>query len=98
MLFKVEGKYQNLRINYKDGKHVQFKNGMAEVEDKELQERLKKRNDVKAFEAEQEENKPVSKMTKAELLDYAKEHEIEVNPDDKVDDIRAAIFEAEKEE
>lgn len=38
--------------------------------------------------------KPVSKMTKAELIELAEDHDIEVNKAAKVDEIRSVISEA----
>ena len=55
MKFKSK-KYPNLRVNYKDGKSVQFENGEADVKDKALQTALGKREDVeKVAESSKEE-------------------------------------------
>ena len=93
MKFKSK-KYPNLRVNYKDGKHIQFKDGEAVVEDSELQKRLSKRKDVESTVPVEDDPKPVSKMSKDELIQYAKENDIEVDSSANKDVIKEAVEKA----
>ena len=97
MLFKTN-KYPNLRINYKDKKTIQFKDGQVFVEDKELQKRLSKRDDVEGEAPVENEKKPVNKMSKDELIQYAEENDIEIDASANKDVIKKTVEEAEEQE